>query len=40
MNILDLIGRDQQLFDHDIACHDAQLRDLVGASRFLVSTAE
>lgn len=36
MNILDLIGRDQQLFDHDIACHDSQLRDLVGASRFLV----
>ena len=36
MNILDLIGRDRALFDTDIARHDAQLRDLVGASRFLV----
>src|SRR6056297_3229837 len=36
MNILDLIGRDRQLFDTDIERHDAELRDLVGASRFLV----
>ena len=36
MNILSLIGRDQPLFETDIARHDAQLRDLVGASRFLV----
>ncbi|EDM69906.1 predicted nucleoside-diphosphate sugar epimerase [Roseobacter sp. AzwK-3b] len=36
MNILDLIGRDLALFDTDIARHDAELRDLVSASRFLV----
>src|SRR6056297_700232 len=36
MNILDLIGRDRQLFDTDIERHDAALRDRVGASRFLV----
>ena len=36
MNILDLIGRDRQLFDIDIERHDAALRDRVGASRFLV----
>ncbi|MBC7154769.1 MAG: UDP-N-acetylglucosamine 4,6-dehydratase [Rhodobacteraceae bacterium] len=36
MNILDLVGRDRPLFDSDIARHDAQLRAVVGASRFLV----
>jgi len=36
MNILDIIGRDRALFANDIARNDAQLRDLVGASRFLV----
>jgi len=36
MNILDLIGRDRALFEGDIARHDATLRDLVGAARFLV----
>lgn len=36
MNILNLIGRDRQLFDSDIARHDAQLRESVGAARFLV----
>lgn len=36
MNILDLIGRDRALFESDIARHDAQLRELVGAARFLV----
>ena len=36
MNILSLIGRDQPLFETDIARHDAQLRDSVGAARFLV----
>lgn len=36
MNILHLVGRDRALFDTDIAHHDAQLLDLVGAARFLV----
>lgn len=36
MNILELIGRDAQLFDADIAAHERQLSDLVASSRFLV----
>ena len=36
MNILDLIGRERALFDADIARHDAQLSEIVTASRFLV----
>jgi FlaA1/EpsC-like NDP-sugar epimerase len=36
MNVLGLIGRTQPLFDEDVARHDAQLRELVSGSRFLV----
>ena len=36
MNVLDIIGRSAPLFDHDIRAHDATLREIVGASRFLV----
>lgn len=36
MTILDLIGRDRALFDIDLTHLDAELRELVGASRFLV----
>jgi len=36
MNILDLVGRDRALFEADIVRKDAELRALVGASRFLV----
>ena len=36
MNILDLIGRERELFRSDISRCDAQLGELVSASRFLV----
>ena len=36
MNVLELVGRDQPLFDADITSHEHELRSLVGASRFLV----
>ncbi len=36
MNVLELIGRDCALFEHDIAAHDPALRELVGKARFLV----
>lgn len=36
MNVLSLIGRNEPLFEHDIARHETGLRELVGASRFLV----
>ncbi len=36
MNTLQLIGRDQALFDSDMARHNAQLSALVANSRFLV----
>jgi FlaA1/EpsC-like NDP-sugar epimerase len=35
-HILDLIGRDRELFAADVAAHDAELSALVRASRFLV----
>lgn len=36
MNVLSLIGRNEPLFEHDIARHETGLSELVGASRFLV----
>lgn len=36
MNILNLIGRDQELFSNDIATHEKELSTIVGSSRFLV----
>lgn len=36
MDVLGLIGRTQPLFDEDVQRHEAQLRELVGGSRFLV----
>jgi len=36
MNILKLIGRNQELFDFDIQHQEAELRKIVSASRFLV----
>lgn len=36
MNILSLIGRDEHLFETDIKKHDAELREIIGASTFLV----
>jgi FlaA1/EpsC-like NDP-sugar epimerase len=36
MNVLNLIGRERQLFDADVQRHEAELMDLVGSSRFLV----
>lgn len=36
MNVLDLIGRTQPLFDTDIGTHEAQLREMVSGSSFLV----
>ena len=36
MNILQLIGRNNELFKDDISLHDNELRDLVSKSRFLV----
>jgi len=36
MNILDLVGRDRELFKSDIARHEAALLEKVAASRFLV----
>ncbi|RZK26613.1 MAG: NAD-dependent epimerase/dehydratase family protein [Flavobacterium sp.] len=36
MNILNLIGRNTELFNHDIQKYDIQLRDIVSQSKFLV----
>lgn len=36
MNYLSLIGRTEQLFTYDIKKHDAELREIVSASSFLV----
>lgn len=36
MNILNLIGRDKELFTEDIANHEKELSEIVGSSRFLV----
>lgn len=36
MNILELIGRHKELFTDDIANHEKELSEIVGASRFLV----
>jgi len=36
MNILELIGRDQELFTKDISNHEAELKSIVSDSRFLV----
>ena len=36
MNVLDLIGRNEALFDRDIAQHEATLSELVSSARFLV----
>lgn len=36
MNILHLIGRDQPLFEADLACYEAELSERVAAGRFLV----
>lgn len=36
MNLLSLIGRDEELFGHDIEAHDAALREIISRSRFLV----
>ncbi len=36
MNILGLVGRDRPLFDTDVAAHEAELSEIVRASRFLV----
>lgn len=35
-NILQLIGRNKELFNHDISANDKELADIVSASRFLV----
>lgn len=36
MNILQLIGRDRELFSDDVARHEKELTQIVGSSRFLV----
>lgn len=36
MDVLSLIGRERALFDEDVQRHDAELRSIVGGSRFLV----
>lgn len=36
MNVLEIIGRSAPLFEADIRAHDDALREIVGASRFLV----
>lgn len=36
MNMLDLIGRNKQLFEEDIANYDLQLKEIVNNSKFLV----
>lgn len=36
MNILNLIGREQELFTDDIQKHENELRDIISKSRFLV----
>ena len=36
MNLLDLIGRNEALFEGDIGRHEAELSELVSSSRFLV----
>ncbi len=36
MNLLQLIGRSEALFEHDIARHEKALSEMVSSSRFLV----
>ena len=36
MNILNLIGREKNLFEADINKHESELLDKVGTSKFLV----
>ncbi|WP_421945851.1 UDP-N-acetylglucosamine 4,6-dehydratase [Pedobacter sp.] len=36
MKILNLIGRDSELFHHDVQMHDNQLREIISKSKFLV----
>ncbi len=36
MNMLQLIGRDSELFEEDIQKHDAALREIISTSKFLV----
>lgn len=36
MNILNLIGRNELLFNNDISANEAQLKEIVSTSRFLV----
>ena len=36
MNVLNLIGRDQELFSQDIANYDTELVDIIQTSKFLV----
>ena len=36
MNVLELIGRNEQLFAADVAAREAELSELVSSSRFLV----
>lgn len=36
MNILELIGRSQELFNNDIEKHEKELKEIVSASKFLV----
>lgn len=36
MNILNLIGRDKELFTEDISKHEKELKEIVNSSRFLV----
>jgi UDP-N-acetylglucosamine 4,6-dehydratase len=36
MNILNLIGREKELFENDIASHEEELKEIVSNSRFLV----
>lgn len=36
MNILQMIGRDRPLFEHDVKQHEVEMAELVSSSRFLV----
>ncbi|MEO6221022.1 MAG: UDP-N-acetylglucosamine 4,6-dehydratase [Ginsengibacter sp.] len=36
MNILSLIGREEEIFEHDINKHEPQVKEIVGKSNFLV----
>ena len=36
MNVIKLIGRKENLFDHDIGANEIELRDIIKKSRFLV----